>query len=231
MQFRLLYFGFAALFFLFGCSSEQTENSSEAKAQTISIPDFSSVKTDDVFVYECGDSLQLTAYVKKDSTWLFLPDTSLKVSKVRSGSGAKYQGSNFLYWSKKEEALFQMPTGALMNCTSIPQERSWAAAKIRGVHFRALGQEPGWHLEISEGKQMKYIGNYGADTVLVPTPKPKKTDSGSTVYQTNTNAHSLTVKITDKRCTDAMSGFKFPSTVTVTIDGSTYHGCGRRLRP
>lgn len=30
----------------------------------------------------------------------------------------------------------------------------WHAAKLRGVSFRAIGQEPGWLLEISNGEKI-----------------------------------------------------------------------------
>lgn len=117
-----------------------------------------------------------------------------------------------------------------MTCRSVPQERSWAAAKLRGVDFRALGQEPGWYLEITEGEQITYIGNYGQDTVITPTPKPDISKQRKrTFYQVRTNEHALKIEIADTTCSDAMSGFSFPSKVMVTVDGRTYPGCGRSL--
>ncbi len=206
------------------------QSKSDTTQTVASLPDFSSINTSDVFVYNCADTLQFTAHIARDSTWVFLPDTAAKLRHVRAASGAKYQSPDYLYWSKGKQALFQGPRGSLMNCTAIPKEKSWQAAKLRGVDFRALGQEPGWMLEITKGKQMQYIGRYGQDTVTTPVPNPKKESSGSrTIYETRTNSHLLKVTITDEPCTDSMSGFRFPSTVTVTVDGETYRGCGRKL--
>ncbi len=220
-----------ALLLVLGCASEQESPSELQKSQQkqVTLPDFSSINTKDVFVYNCGDSLQFTAHVTNDSTWLFLPDTALKVSPVPAGSGAKYQGSRYIYWSKGNEAILQEPTGPFMTCTTSPKEKSWQAARIRGVDFRALGQEPGWHLEITEGKQIRYVGSYGQDTVFTPVPNSKQTVAGQTVYEAQTEAHSLRIEISDELCTDSMSGFQFPFKVTITVDGETYRGCGRTL--
>lgn len=216
---------------LWGCSGQSREpkKSKSVTQKQPKLPDFSSISTSNVYAYSCGDSLQFSAHVTRDSTWLFLPDTTLKTLPVKAGSGAKYEGARYIYWSKGDQAILQGPTGPFLTCKMAPKEKAWAAAKIRGVYFRALGQEPGWMLEITKGKRLRYIGNYGKDTVTVVPPKPKETQN-QTIYQANTNAHKLKVEITDKPCTDAMSGFHFPKSVAVTLDGKTYHGCGRYLK-
>lgn len=215
-----------------GCSSESdpSSQSQQTVSTEVSLPDFASVQTDHVFAYSCGDSLDFAAHVMQDSSWVFLPDTTLRVMPVQSGSGAKYQGSGYIYWSKGNEAILQGPTGSFLTCQTVPREKSWQAARIRGVDFRALGQEPGWNLEITDGGRMTYIGDYGNDSMTVKTPEQSLTNSkGSRMYEAQTESRSITVKITDKPCTDSMSGFEFPSAVTVTVDGNTYQGCGREL--
>lgn len=225
-----LIIGLFFLFLIWGCSSEQG-NPKEVQQdyRKVEIPDFSSINTSEVFVYECADTLQFTAHVTSDSTWLFLPDTTLKVNPVSSGSGAKFEGSKYIYWSKGDEALLQYPHGGLMTCSTIPWEKSWQAARIRGVDFRAVGQEPGWHLEIIEGKQIKYVGNYGEDTLAVPAVDPHK-EQERTFYTVGTEGHELEVEVIEKPCTDSMNGSEHPYTVSVTVDGNTYNGCGRNLK-
>ncbi len=92
--------------------------------------------------------------------------------------------------------------------------------------FRALGQEPFWHLQIRNGQEIRFtlIGN---PDVVMPVPAPT-TDpaSGTLVYHAVTQANDLQVLIVPKPCTDAMSGRRFATTVTVTLDHETYHGCG-----
>lgn len=216
-----------------GCGqrTEPGPNNQSSAIKHSTLPGFESVDTDDVFVYNCSDTLKFTAHVTKDSTWLFLSDTTLRVLPVEAGSGARYEGSSYLYWSKGDEAIFQRPKGSFTTCQSVPQERSWAAAKLRGVDFRALGQEPGWFLELKRDNLLTYVGNYGRDTLVVESPAPDTGDHGRrTVYRVKTAQQSLKLVIADTPCTDSMSGFDFPQTVTVTIDGETYRGCGRYLQ-
>lgn len=226
---RVLFVVLLAIMFL-GCSSSKNKEREvqKPKSQEVKLPDFSSVNTENVFAYNCGDSLQFAAHVTKDSTWLFLADTTVKVLPVKAGSGAKYEGNAFLYWSKGDEAILQRPKGSFVTCRTVPKEKSWQAARIRGVDFRALGQEPGWHLEMKEGQELRYIGNYGKDTLITDMPKPEKTEQ-RTIYHARGGSRTIVIEILDEPCTDSMSGFQFPSSVTVTVDGKTYRGCGRAL--
>lgn len=216
-----------------GCGQHKKAESRDQGSAIIhsELPGFESVDTDQVFVYNCSDTLKFNAHVTKDSTWLFLSDTTLKVLPVKAGSGARYEGSSYLYWSKGNEAIFQKPQGSLTTCQSVPQERSWAAAKLRGIDFRAIGQEPGWFLELKKDKQLTYVGNYGRDTLIFDSPKPDTESQGRrVVYRIKKAQQLLELVIADTPCTDSMSGFDFPQTVTLTVGGETYRGCGRYLQ-
>lgn len=105
----------------------------------------------------------------------------------------------------------------------------WEAARARGIEYRALGQEPGWYLEIDEGVSMRLVYDYGERDATTPAPRPSRED-GATVYHAATDAHDLRVVVEERPCSDVMSGLPFPDTVTVTIDGRSYRGCGRDLR-
>ena len=54
----------------------------------------------------------------------------------------------------------------------------WEDAKLRGVDFRAVGNEPGWNLEISADGEMVFIGNYGQTEYKFPTPEPSVARAG-----------------------------------------------------
>ncbi|MEL7833107.1 MliC family protein [Fodinibius sp. N2] len=220
-------------FIVFGCNNEgdtRKESNKSSRESSVHIPKFDTVSTDQVFVYNCADSLEFTAHVMPDSAWLFLADTTVKTLATRSASGARYEGGKYLYWSKGSEAILQKPKGSFMQCRSVTQERSWAAAELRGIDFRALGQEPGWIIEIRQNEQTQYIGNYGKDTLYFSTPKPRRNNSGNTTYDMRGKNNTLNVTITDSSCTDTMSGFEYPQTVAITVnDTTTYNGCGRYL--
>lgn len=229
-----IWLGLLFCLLLLGCQNEKESRSGDDKSaqnESVAIPAFDSVNTDQVFVYNCGDSLQFTAHATKDSSWLFLQDTTLKVLPVKAGSGARYEGNRYLYWSKGNEAILQKPEDSFMTCQSMPKERRWAAAKLRGIDFRAQGQEPGWHLELIKEGETRYVGNYGQDSLTASTPKSTTSDENNTTeYHIQKEEQELNITIADTSCTDSMNGMEFPKTVTITVDGNTYRGCGRYLK-
>lgn len=124
-------------------------------------------------------------------------------------------------------------SGACSTSEAPPPEPSaardpWQEARLRGIEFRALGQEPGWYLEIDEGQVMHLVYDYMERQATTPAPPPVV--SGATrTYTAQQGSNTLSVRIEDGECHDIMSGFAFPARVTVTINGRELHGCGRDL--
>jgi putative lipoprotein len=104
----------------------------------------------------------------------------------------------------------------------------WQEAADRGVEFRAVGQEPGWFLEIDVEKQIRLVYDYAEHELIAPVPAPSR-KATSRFYDTTVKAQHLVIQIDDVPCTDVMSGEGFPQTVTVTIDARTLRGCGRDI--
>lgn len=110
--------------------------------------------------------------------------------------------------------------------------RVWDAARNRGVTFRAVGQEPGWLLEIERDERMTLLTGYGADTVVVAVQE-RVVDAAAqaTVYRAATPENDVVVTIRDEPCVDSMSGERFSRTVNVVLNGTALSGCGRSLQP
>ena len=103
----------------------------------------------------------------------------------------------------------------------------WHAAKLRGVAFRAIGQEPGWLLEITNGQEILIVTDYGQNRVAYPWVEPQEDKAARrTVFKVDADTSVL---IEGKPCTDTMSGEAFQTTVTVTTGMKTLKGCGRAL--
>ena len=100
----------------------------------------------------------------------------------------------------------------------------------RDRDFRAIGQEPGWQLEIRKAAEMRFTYDYGKSTAVTPATKAQVNSStGTRTYHAVTEGNDLRVDIVPVRCTDAMSGRPFPATVSVTLNGRSFRGCGEEL--
>ena len=104
----------------------------------------------------------------------------------------------------------------------------WHQAKLRGVAFRAIGQEPGWLLEIKNGEEILLVTDYGSKRLVMPYVEP-------VVYQEERRtqyvleAYETMVEIRGEPCTDSMSGEEFEVSVTLRQADSELRGCGRAL--
>jgi putative lipoprotein len=104
----------------------------------------------------------------------------------------------------------------------------WEDARTRGIDFRALGQEPGWFLEIDRERWIRFFYDYAERQATTPVPQPERRGT-TTTYDAATDAHHLQVVIEEAPCMDVMSGEAFPNRVTVVLDGRRFDGCGRTL--
>ncbi|MEA3061392.1 MAG: heat shock protein HslJ [Sphingomonadales bacterium] len=99
------------------------------------------------------------------------------------------------------------------------------SADAAGERYEALGNEPGWHLAIHDGR-IDYVGDYGETRISVARPDPRPSINGRRYY-----AGRLTVDVTFGPCNDAMSGRAYAERVMVTADGRTVQGCGGERMP
>lgn len=100
----------------------------------------------------------------------------------------------------------------------------------RDRDFQAIGQEPGWQLEIRQGAEMRFTYDYGKGSAITPAARVSVDSStGTRTYYAVAEANDLRVEIVPVACNDAMSGKPFEATVTVTLNGRSYRGCGEKL--
>jgi heat shock protein HslJ/uncharacterized membrane protein len=99
-------------------------------------------------------------------------------------------------------------------------------ARSRGIDFRAVGQEPGWVVEVTEGGQITAVLDYGATSLQLPTPSAEAGGDGDVTYDASSDTDHLVLKINDKVCIDSMSGQSHSSTVQLMVNDKAYAGCG-----
>jgi putative lipoprotein len=173
--------------------------------------------------FDC-DTLALTATFHDDHVLIEVAEQrALTLPHVVSASGARYSNGSVTFWNKGREATFERH-GRTETCRE--RREPWQEAAERGVDFRAVGQEPGWFLEIDKEKQIRLVYDYGEHQIITAVPAPT-IRGASTIYDVMAESHRLTILVEEAPCTDAMSGEGFPRSVSVTIDSRTMRGCGK----
>ncbi len=181
-------------------------------------------------VYECEDNFGFTARTRGRTVWLFLPDGAVQLPQVSSASGEKYQGAHVTFWSRGEDAMLTLGESYYVGCRNNRAWAIWEHARLNGVDFRAIGNEPGWQLEIQSGADMVFIADYGKTTHRFTTPEPEIDEpNGRTTYATRNTEHQIVVKLEGTACRDSMSGEPFAVSVRVELDDRLYRGCGKAL--
>ena len=104
----------------------------------------------------------------------------------------------------------------------------WHRAKLGGVAFRAIGQEPGWLLEITNGTEILLVTDYGENRNSYPYVEAADyQEERRTQYVLE--GYGIIVAIRGQRCTDVMSGEEFEVSVSIIMTDRRLEGCGRAL--
>jgi uncharacterized membrane protein len=187
-------------------------------------------------VFQCtgaeGALVDFRARVRSDSLTLRVPASfggdTRHLTSVRAASGAKYEGGGAMVWSKGGSAIVAVDGRRFEDCTPAPQTGRGENEGPPGLQFRAIGQEPGWFVEVTDDS-LRFAWAYGQHRVSAPRPT-KETDEGRITYTAATDRGPVRVVARPRRCTDPMNGRVFSHTVTVTLAGDTHTGCGHPLR-
>lgn len=121
------------------------------------------------------------------------------------------------------------PTAAPSVQAALESRPNWDEARAHGVDFRAIGQEPGWMLDIHQHDHIVLLWDYGERLFTFPLADPAYPQEGLTRYRTEAGGHTLEIDIRRYPCQDAMNGEAFPARVEVRIDGRLLQGCGRSV--
>jgi putative lipoprotein len=181
-------------------------------------------------VYTCPDGYRFSARTRGDSVIVALPERTLTRPRVTSAPGARYERAGAAFSTNGDQANLKTDTALHDECDGVRAATPWEEAALLGVEFRAVGQEPGWTLELDQGRWLRFIGDYGKTHVLTPAPDAvRDTTLGTVTYTARTEAHTLVMVAQETPCRDAMSGDRLSHTVTVRVDGRELRGCGKPL--
>jgi heat shock protein HslJ/uncharacterized membrane protein/membrane-bound inhibitor of C-type lysozyme len=179
--------------------------------------------------FECSDGpgFVLVPVLGGDAA-LELSRDVLRLTPAPAASGARYSDGRVSVWNKGGEALLELG-GFTYRCTESRAGSIRADARLRGVDFRATGNEPGWVLEVLRDR-IVFMGSNGTERVTVPRLPPQiDFVSGETLYLAETDVHRVRILIRERECVDSMSGDRSEASVSVEIDERAYRGCGYTL--
>lgn len=121
------------------------------------------------------------------------------------------------------------PTVTTEGADSDPRD-PWRDAQQRGIAYRAVGNEPGWFVEVDSGDQpgLRATLDYGERSVDAPRTVGVSSTRG---YRGKTaDGVDVLLRIYPETCSDGMSDVTYPTRAELRVGGRAYSGCGRFLR-
>ncbi|MFY0664543.1 MAG: YbaY family lipoprotein [Natronospirillum sp.] len=178
--------------------------------------------------YQCGDLRIEVSNAEADRLMLTLPDRDLMLRPAVSASGARFAADEHEFWSRGDSAAQITIDGTVMNCEVTEGRSPWAEARERGVHFRAVGNEPGWVIELVAGdrQQLRLLLDYGVRELI---DNDAEVDADRSVFRAELEDEAAVITLTEQTCSDTMSGQEFPVQAVLEFEEQTLTACGRFL--
>ena len=194
------------------------------------------------FVYDCGvagESLSVIARLGPGEIAVWPPSEwgggYFVLGQVRAASGSRYEGDGLVVWVQGDEAMIEVAGERHSGCQLNPHSSIWEHARLSGVVFRGIGNEPGWSIEVRDHRiDLEYdYGNQSLSIGLDPSAESSpgaEGGAGAREYRGESQGTAGFVEIGDVQCNDIMSGELFEASIIVRFGTRELHGCGRWLQ-
>jgi membrane-bound inhibitor of C-type lysozyme len=182
------------------------------------------------YVWQCADgqTLVMRNLLREKAIAIDFHDGTRRLDQTVSASGARYADGVMVFWTKGSTATLERQGAPAVRCEERRADSLREDARARGVVYRALGNEPGWILEIGPASKLTWTTNFGQDRYDFEQAEATATTDGASVYSAQKDTVSLKATIRAERCVDD-GDVEYDHVVTVESGGQTYHGCGTRL--
>lgn len=178
-------------------------------------------------VFDCGQLSISFYYLSADEARLYLPDATVAMQQQRAASGARFVGEGVEFWNRGDSARLALADQDVLHCQLNEARAPRDTLGRYPVNFRALGNEPGWLLELSD-QEARLLTDYGQVRTIAPLPAAKAVGPGVS-YEIVADVTELNIHLQPAPCQDSMSGEDFDWMAVVTLNGQTFRGCGRAL--
>ncbi len=182
------------------------------------------------YVWHCADgqTLVMRNLVREKAIAIDFHDGTRRLDQTVSASGARYADSVVVFWTKGSTATLERQGAPPVQCEERRADSLREDARARGVVYRALGNEPGWVLEVGPAGRLSWTTNFGQDRFDFEQAQAATAPDGTTVYTAQQGDVSIKASIKAERCVDD-GDVEFDHVVTVESGGQTLRGCGTRL--
>jgi putative lipoprotein len=171
-------------------------------------------------VFDCAPGVRFTVRTGPGEIALWPPESVggryIVLGASASDSGTRYEDGDDVVVLEDDRATFQITGQRFEDCAPNQRAVPWADAARRGVTFRAIGNEPAWHIEVSP-MMLTMTTNLGADRAELAYEEPV-VEALRTTYRAAGDGHELVAVVERAPCVDTMSGEPFEATATVTFD-------------
>lgn len=185
------------------------------------------------YVWDCdGDvTLRVRNLYRENAVSIELHEGARKLPLVVSASGAKYADGTVTFWSKGGTATFERKGSPAINCTEARARSLLADAKLRGITYRAQGNEPGWLVEVGPGESLTYLADYGQERhAFAGVTRSSGDVPGTVVFAGEHGGQAIRVTLAHEACVDDMSGAQFDHRAVVEFGGQELRGCGTAVQ-
>lgn len=185
--------------------------------------------TGETFHWQCGEIGVASHYLgDADLVELSLSGRTLVLPIAVAASGARYaDAAGNEFWTRGDTASLALAGEAVRECTRSARPSPWFEAAARGVRFRAVGNEPGWLLEVGHGERPALHAelDYGQRILELEGLEP----AGDGWTAETAEGTDVALEVVRGDCSDGMSGAHYEATVRLRLGDATYSGCGAWL--
>lgn len=186
-----------------------------------------SVAMQPVSHWECGD-LGVMARRTAAAGTLELAANGMRWSLRAPDGGRRYaDASGTAFQHDGTTARLALRGEPERDCVPARQPSPWNRALLAGTDFRAVGNEPGWYVEVDRETSPALQATLAYGEKQVRATRVETTATGFAGVDAQGQRVELAIERTP--CTDGMSGQRFEATARLRAGGTIYEGCGAYL--